>query len=134
MYNDPIVKVTISEYKSFLLGLDQYPLEFMENYSVIKLKEDDDTIHAGLCDPRDYTLIENLQNFHQKQVVFYEIEKTDLAAFLGNMLSQETQVKDKGAARHDEKILLDKLANDAPIVNLVNSILIEAIRKEASDI
>ena len=34
----------------------------------------------------------------------------------------------------DERILLDRLANDAPIVNLVNSLMIEAIRKGASDI
>ena len=34
----------------------------------------------------------------------------------------------------DERILLDRLANDAPIVNLVNSLMIEAIREGASDI
>jgi type II secretory ATPase GspE/PulE/Tfp pilus assembly ATPase PilB-like protein len=136
--DDPIVKVSISEYKSFLPTLEQYPLEFMENYSVVKLREDDEAVHVGLADPGDYALIENLQNFHQKRVIFHEIEKSELAAFLGNMLSHDNQNEDRITVRHsvrsDEKILLDKLANDAPIVNLVNSILIEAIRKEASDI
>jgi type II secretory ATPase GspE/PulE/Tfp pilus assembly ATPase PilB-like protein len=137
-YDDPIKKVSISEYKSFLSELEQYPLEFMENYSVIKLMEDDDAVHIGLGDPGDYALIENLQNFHQKRVIFYEIDRSELAAFLGNILSHDNQNEDRVALRHavqrDEKILLDKLANDAPIVNLVNSILIEAIRKGASDI
>ena len=40
----------------------------------------------------------------------------------------------KGGLPEDERILLDRLANDAPIVNLVNSLMIEAIRKGASDI
>jgi hypothetical protein len=67
----PIVKVSISEYKPFLSGLEQYPLEFMENHAVIKLREDDDAVHVGLADPGDCALIENLRNFHQKRVIFY---------------------------------------------------------------
>jgi type II secretory ATPase GspE/PulE/Tfp pilus assembly ATPase PilB-like protein len=140
--DEPIVKVSISEYKTFLAELEQYPLEFMENYSVLKLREDDDAVHVGLGDPGDYALVENLQNFHQKRVIFHEIDKSELAAFLGNLLSHDSHAEDGDAVRHavrhgelrDRKIFLDRLANDAPIVNLVNSILIEAIRKRASDI
>jgi general secretion pathway protein E/type IV pilus assembly protein PilB len=36
--------------------------------------------------------------------------------------------------RTDQAVLLDKLANDAPVVNLVNSICIDGIRSGASDI
>ena len=35
---------------------------------------------------------------------------------------------------HDDRLLLDKLANDAPVINLVNSICIEGIHSHASDI
>ena len=134
LFDFPIIKVSIDDFKPLMEGDEQYPLEFMENYSVIKLKETDDTVHVGLSDVNNYALIENLINFHKKKVVFYEIEKSELAGYLGERLSKSYSNDTGTLVQKDERILLDKLANDAPIVNLVNSIMIDAIRKEASDI
>jgi type II secretory ATPase GspE/PulE/Tfp pilus assembly ATPase PilB-like protein len=134
LYDAPIVKVSIDDFKPLINGDEQYPLEFIENYSVLKLKETDDTVHVGLTDIKNYALIENLINFHRKKVVFYEIEKSELAGYLGERLSRSISRDNGIGVKKDEKILLDRLANDAPIVNLVNSIMIDAIHKEASDI
>jgi type II secretory ATPase GspE/PulE/Tfp pilus assembly ATPase PilB-like protein len=131
----PIAKASIDDFKSFFNEKEQYPLEFMENYSVIKLRETDDAVHVGLCDPSNYALIENLVNFHKKRVVFHEVDKSELASYLGGLLSKHAAADGGGLAPNkDERLILDKLANDAPIVNLVNSIMIDAIRREASDI
>lgn len=133
-FKSPIIKVTLDDFKPLPDGENQYPLEYMENYSVIKLREDEKIVYIGLCNPDNLTLLENLKNFHKKDTVFYEIDKSELAAYLGEKLSTVSE-DDRGKDVYiDEKILLDKLANDAPIVNLVNSIMIEGIRKEASDI
>jgi len=134
LYDTPIVKVSIDDFAPLMEGDEQYPLEFIENYSVLKLKETDETVHVGITDIKNYALIENLINFHRKKVVFYEIEKSELAGYLGERLSRSIASDNGGGVRKDEKLLLDRLANDAPIVNLVNSIMIDAIRKEASDI
>ncbi len=130
----PITKVTIDDFKPLPQNENQYPLEFMENYSIIKLKENEDVVYIGICDPQNIALLQNLINFHKKKVIFYEIEKSELTGYLGEKLSNVAGTTRKKTAYSDEKILLDRLANDAPVVNLVNSIMIEAIRKEASDI
>ena len=56
----PIVKVAIDEFKPIMEGGEQYPLEFIENYSVIKLKETDQIVYVGLTDIKNHALIENL--------------------------------------------------------------------------
>ncbi len=129
-----IEKRSLADFKPLPEGNDQYPYEYIEYNSVIKLKEDDGVIHIGICNPSDAGLTESLKNFHKKRVVLYEIDKSELSGYLGKKLSDLDQRKAPSQTSTDEKLLLDRLANDAPIINLVNSILIEAIRSEASDI
>ena len=124
-------KASLAEFKPLPEGAEQYPLEYIENNSVVKLRENGDGILIGVCNASDILLLENLKNFHRKQVSFLEIDRSELAGYLGDRLSE---VSPKPGAAPDEKLLLDKLANDAPVINLVNSILIEAIRQQASDI
>ncbi len=124
-------KTSLAEFKPLPEGSEQYPLEYIENNSVIKLRESADCILIGVGNASDILLLENLKNFHRKQVSFFEIDRSELAGYLGDRLSQ---VSPRPGTAPDEKLLLDKLANDAPVINLVNSILIEAIRQEASDI
>ncbi len=133
-YNYPILKVSIDDFKPISDDGNQYPIEFMENYSVIKLKEDEEVVYIGICNPNNLTLLEDLINFHKKKVIFCKIEKSELAGYLGEKMSKVNASKAEKSIHLDEKILIDKLANDAPTVNLVNSIMIEGIRKEASDI
>ena len=127
-------RVTLAEFKPLPENAEQYPLEYIENNSVIKLRETAGLIQIGVCDPQDEPLLENLRLFHQKQVAYYQIERSELAGYLGEKLANLGQHLPAGPPADHERLLLDKLANDAPIVNLVNSILIEAIRRQASDI
>ena len=124
--------VSLADFKPLPQGGDQYPLEYIENNSVVKLRETDELIQIGVCDPADEALLETLRNFHQKQVLFFSIDRSELAGYLGERLSEIDTAQSRAA--DDEKLLLDKLANDAPVINLVNSLLIEAIRLAASDI
>lgn len=132
--NSAVEKVLINE--AITIDQDnQYPLEFIEINKAVKLKEDSSSVTVGICDIDDIFLKEHLQNFHPKKVVFKQIESEDLSLFLGRKLSRDDEdaLKSSGPVIED-KNLLDKLANDAPIVNLVNTILLEGIRKKASDI
>ncbi len=135
IYSDLLMeKVDLADYKPLPEGSSQYPLEYIETNSIIKLKENEDTIYVGCCDPSNIALLENLRNFHKKRVVFYEIDRNELSGFLGEKLSNLNNRDKKVWTTAAEKLLLDKLANDAPIINLVNSTIIEAIRLGASDI
>jgi type II secretory ATPase GspE/PulE/Tfp pilus assembly ATPase PilB-like protein len=130
----PMVQVSLSDFKPLPEGEKQYPLEYIENNGVVRLKEDDDMVFVGVVDTQNHTLLENLKNFHKKRIIFCALDKNEFSAYLSERLSASGADETLGNKPENEKILLDKLANDAPIVMLVNSIMIEAIRKGASDI
>ena len=131
----PISKVSIEEYRPYV-DTDQYPLEFVEKHALLKLKEDDRLVSVGVCGPLNTGLLEDLKNFHRKQIRCFRIDRSDLSAWMGEKMSDisEDRNLEEIFLTHGESILIDKLAPDAPTVNLVNSILIDGIRKEASDI
>ncbi|NOY09348.1 MAG: type II/IV secretion system protein, partial [Spirochaetes bacterium] len=129
------INTSISEYEPIPEGADQYPVEYIENNHVIKLKEDSNRVFIGICDPENIMLVEDVRNYHRKKVVFYRVDKSELTSYLAKLFSNAEDAEGRETNTHiDEKVLLDRLANDAPVINLVNSILIDAIRKEASDI
>ncbi len=114
---------------------DQYSMEFIESRGAIKLREDAGRVQVGVSDASDPRVFSVIAKYHRKPVEFFLIDKFELAAYLGNRLSEPSDPPEKdGRAGADERVLLDKLANDAPIVNLVNSVCIDAIRAGASDI
>ena len=73
VYAEP---ATLSEYMPIPENNDQYPLEYIENYKVIKLKEENGNITIGICNEADSALLENLKIFHKKKVVFKRIENS----------------------------------------------------------
>jgi general secretion pathway protein E len=115
-------------------GGSQYPLEYMDANSAIKLRESESEVIVGLADPDDASLRESLLTFHGKRVSFRKIDRAELSVFLGKRLSIEDPHSSRPSTKEDERILLDRLANDAPVVNLVNGLMVDAIRSGASDI
>ncbi len=126
-------RATLADYRPLPDGRTQYPLEYVEANGVIKLRETDEVVHIGLCDASRSELMEGLRAFHDKEVRFHEIDRSELASYLGGLLSGIDGAAATGAAA-DDKIVLDRIANDAPVVNLVNSLVIDGIRARASDI
>jgi general secretion pathway protein E/type IV pilus assembly protein PilB len=122
-------------------GASQYPIEFIEERGLIKLREDENVVEIGFTEKASEADKTSLGNFHKKPVVFIPLERAELSAFLGNKRGDDKQDApgrsgslEGGADRTNQVALLDKLANDAPVVNLVNSICIDGIRCGASDI
>jgi type II secretory ATPase GspE/PulE/Tfp pilus assembly ATPase PilB-like protein len=112
-------------------GAEQFPLEFVESRGALKLAQDDQRILIGVTDESDILLRSELKYFFKAPLEFIVIDQQELAEFLGRQFSQ---IPSKVDAEKNEKLLLDKLANDAPVVNLVNNILLEGIRLGCSDI
>ncbi len=113
----------------------QYSIDYIDSNSVIKLKESDSEILIGVCENSPSRIKEDLAHFHyNKKIKFYRIDKSELTGYLGKTLSGESSDDKSGGIVNNDKITLNKLANDAPIVNLVNSIFIDGIRMGASDI
>ncbi len=125
---------TLAQYTPLPEHNKQYPFEYIERNNCIKLLENDDEVHVGICDGKRTDILEELIRFHRKKVVFFRIEKSELSAYLSHTLSILESEKGPASSKDSERLLLDKLANDAPIINLVNSIFIDSIRADATDI
>jgi general secretion pathway protein E/type IV pilus assembly protein PilB len=124
--------MSIEDFGPIPEGSSQYPVEFIEAKGLIKLREDETVVEIGFTEKADEAAKNSIKSFHKKPVVFVPLDPAELSAFLGNKMGDEKS--ETGADQTDQAVLLDKLANDAPVVNLVNSICIEGIRCGASDI
>lgn len=113
---------------------NQYPLQFIEHHRAVKLAETDEGVVVGLANGSSAHVLQTLRSFHRAPVRFVAIDSTELSSFLGRMLSGDTVAAGGQTPEASEQARLDRLAHDAPIVNLVNSILIDGIRGGASDI
>ncbi|GHV73390.1 hypothetical protein AGMMS49940_06920 [Spirochaetia bacterium] len=125
--------MSMNDYNPIPEGSSQYPIEFIDARGLIKLREDENRVEIGFTEKAEECVKNSLYNFHQKPVVFIPIDAAELSAFLGNKMG-EAAADEKKNIPADDRVLLDKLANDAPVINLVNSICIEGIRCGASDI
>lgn len=114
-------------------GPAQYPIEFIEAQGAIKLRDEADRVSVGLTERANPDAQETIRRFHRGRVRFYRVDAVELSAYLGKRLGEGAEAP-ATAESTDDRLLLDKLANDAPIVNLVNSICIDGIRSGASDI
>ncbi|MBN1243780.1 MAG: type II/IV secretion system protein [Spirochaetales bacterium] len=98
----------------------------------MKLSESETRILVGADAPLRPDLAGSIAVLSGKIVETVLLDPAELASYLaGRAVDAPTGALSAGG---DERILLDRLANDAPVVNLVNSILIDAIRADASDV
>jgi general secretion pathway protein E/type IV pilus assembly protein PilB len=121
----------------FLLpeGYNQYSTEFIESRGVIKLSEEPDKVVIGITEKTTEETKNSLINFHLKSVEFVEVDMMGLSSYLSGKLGEADAGEKKDSDTvPDDRVLLDKLANDAPIINFVNSICMDGIHSGASDI
>ncbi|MBI9104830.1 MAG: type II/IV secretion system protein [Spirochaetales bacterium] len=130
--------VSITDYTPLPSEEQQYSLKFMENRGVILLecKESENPI-VGICNPDEMNrevreLRNELKDYHKSDVDFVLIDYEEFTAWLTGCISDTGEFLSTNI--FTEKIEIDKLTDHAPVINLVNSILIEAIRRKASDI
>ncbi len=120
---------------SFLpLPQDQYPAAFCAENRILKLREDDLEVLVGLAGEEDPRLISALRLHHRKTVRVLSLDPVEFAAWLGKAGGASSLEGSTDAGGDEERILLDRLANDAPVVNYVNGLILEAMKAGASDI
>lgn len=127
--------VKLSSFKNIPTNNSQYPTEFIVANHVIILENTEDKIIVGITENTDENVISTIKGFHNLPIEFKYINQVELSSWLGNKLEEESKDTQKEVTDDtSDKNLIDKMANDAPTVNLVNSICIDAIRLNASDI
>jgi len=124
--------VSLSAFASIPEGEGQFAPEFCRANGALKLAESGDSIVLGFAEKVRREVVASVAKLSGKQVEAFLVDHAEFASWLGRRLGSE----EGGAApsSDDGGIPLDVLANDAPVVNLVNSVLIDAVRAGASDV
>jgi type II secretory ATPase GspE/PulE/Tfp pilus assembly ATPase PilB-like protein len=113
-------------------GGEQFSLAFMERYGLVKLRDGKGEFIVGAAWEPDPELVRTLVFAEGREPKFVAIAKNEFSEFLTRYAADlGTDVRSE---RVSDENLLDRLANDAPVVNLVNSILLEGLRLGCSDI
>lgn len=127
-----------------ILGL--IPQNIVQKYHVVPFGLMGNTLNIALADPGNLFLIEDVRFLTRKAILvhvaressikevirrYYENE--DFEEVLG-ILREEADTQSVDAAEDSDYALIDGAAEQAPVVKLVNLILMDAIRKYASDI
>jgi general secretion pathway protein E/type IV pilus assembly protein PilB len=95
------------------------------------------TIFFGMLNVNDTILKTRIKKAYAEwQCVFQELDTETFNLKLSQLFSEEQSVSDSspGTPRDSRESVIDQVADDAPVVNLLNSIFLEAISKRASDI
>jgi general secretion pathway protein E/type IV pilus assembly protein PilB len=121
----------IRAYEPLPAGADQFTLEFSEENRVVKLRETDDELTVGSCAGVD---VASLLAHYRKRVAVVPMDEAEFASALGKLHGSAAEALGYLGGEAEERLTLDKVANDAPVVNYVNSVMIDAIQADASDI
>ena len=101
---------------------------------IIITKQCEKSICFGLLDHKNQILQARIKKaYPELQCIFEEIKPDSFNLKLSQLFSEEPEEKNISSGDKRESII-DKIADDAPVVNLLNSIFLEAISKRASDI
>ena len=94
-------------------------------------------IYFGLINAGDTVLKYRIgKAFGEYKCVFEEMEGESFNLKLSQLFSEDDagETDAQGAAPESRESVIDRIADDAPVINLLNSIFLEAISKRASDI
>jgi len=105
---------------------------------IIITRFEDKTIFFGMINVNDTVLKTRVKKAYTEwQCVFQELDTEAFNLKLSQLFSEEQSSIDNSlsdAVHNSRGSVIDQVADDAPVVNLLNSIFLEAISKRASDI
>lgn len=127
-----IERVSLEKYYPLPEGDAQFPFEYCEANGALVLERKDGGATVGVCDPGSDGLIESLKSVLGRATVFCRVDRSEFSSWLGS----RTALPGASGTMEgkDDRVALDRMANDTPIVNFLNSVLIDAIRSAVSDI
>jgi general secretion pathway protein E/type IV pilus assembly protein PilB len=105
---------------------------------IVFLRSDENIVYFGLLNGNDAALKNRVKKtFTQYKCIFQEMESASFNLKLSQLYSEEQENAEdsSGTSTRDSRhTIIDQVADDAPVINLLNSIFLEAISKRASDI
>lgn len=123
------------------------PRPFIKKYNVVILNENETNVEIAINDPFQFEVIENIKTFIKKDVKLVLAKKLGILKLSDALTGEDSESADEvieglkedgdiqiiGEVSNTGEDVLD-LANEAPIIKLVNLIITEALKERASDI
>lgn len=126
--------VSLADFDDILLLKNQYTKEYIASNEILLLQETETSVLVGITETCTEQTKAYVQKYHYpKTVTFALIARSELASFIGGNTETE-QDSDSPNVSNSEDFTLDSIAPDAPVVNIINAIIIDALRSRASDI
>lgn len=113
---------------------------FCERHHVLLLSDSSVQAEIGITDRTEEQSVLFLKSFFKdKKVILTKIEEQDFSLRLNRLFSKEElittgQAGNNEQAHEKEAVDVEHIAADAPVINLLNSIVLEAINRGSSDI
>jgi len=111
---------------------------FCATNNIIILDHKDNSVIFGLLNNNDDVLKNRIKKaFSQYICIFQEIDNANFNIKISQLYSEQHDnitLTNDASAKKSRHTIIDQVADDAPIINLLNSIFLEAISKRASDI
>ena len=128
--------------------LEKIPTETLTRHSVVPLCRTGNLLTVAMGDPFDLVSLETLHAITGLDIVPVVAPEKEVSELLQRLVREPTQglediLRDVGESdvevgrEQKEEASLDEMlesAEDAPVIRIVNSIMVEALRKHASDI
>ncbi|ULQ59030.1 GspE/PulE family protein [Brucepastera parasyntrophica] len=118
---------------------DQYEPAYIRSSRAVKVTETETTVTIAIAESSRREAGSFLESFHTpKQVEFITVPDSIFTEFIGNVIEAGTDMLDSTPFAASEKKTSDFSLNDispsSPVINIINAICLEAIRRNASDI
>lgn len=143
--------ITLSHYEIDPEILDSIPMDIVRKYQIIPVDKTGDTLTVALADPSNIVLIDELRLLTKNKIVPVISFESDIQEAIRHYYQQTDNVDEMLKEVSEEEIesinleagmdgsgeMVDDLApdpSDAPVIQLVNMIIQEAIKMKASDI
>ena len=128
--------------------IDMVPVNIAETYQVVPVEFDGSTLTLALSDPQNISVLDDLKfmlNLEVKGALADrdQLEKTleahyagkseSMESIIGSMKGDDFEIVDDGREKMMDMEQLEKDVNAAPVVKLLNMVLLQAIRDRAAD-
>lgn len=144
-FSCPQVNLSRLNVRKEMLGL--IPLDIMHKYQAVPFGLMGNTLHVAMSDPGNLFIIDDIRFLTRKNVQIHVAPDSVIKQVIGSCFSQEDSLDDViGMLKEEVDVdlvqatdemdlsTLENAAEQAPVVKLVNLVLMDAIRKHASDI
>jgi len=146
-YRMPAVDLSRFEVDPKILKL--ISADIASKYAVLPLKREGRTLTIAIADPNNVAAIEDIKFITRCDIFpviageytlrnaidkYYQQSDAQLASLLKSVADENADDLEVVSEQQDEEVKASELAEDAPVVKLINGLLTDAVKRGASDI